>query len=301
MTTKKMKKEQPIASETASETTKPDQDLQDFNRLTETVHKGFWNAAEALCEIKSRKLYLCPKDKNGNPCFKTFDDYLNAEYGFGRSNFCRMSKAYQAYKLLYENYGESQPALLKAIPENIDPFYEISMIPQEQVESAISDLAQDVANGIAITASHIRQWRTDHQQDTPTDKPATAGLHEEVEAESPTFTINSETTLEEDGNAIEITPEQVDLDEHEISKIIKDHDNATETNDQVGTEEEEEEEDDDDVVQQIRKIANRLISDKFIEYFAKDNGNYQWLKEIVEEVGDRVANYMGQKGQEYQE
>lgn len=301
MTTKKTKKKQPVASDTVSETTKPDQDLQDFNRLTEKAHKGFWNAAEALCEIKSRKLYLCRKDENGKTCFRTFDDFLNAEYGFGRSNFCRMSNAYQTYKLLNEKYGESQPALLKAIPENVDTFYEISMIPSDQMDSAISDFATKVADHTPITASLIRKWRTEHQPQSHCELPDLAVPPEAVEEEPPAVTTDADTVQKEDGNPVEATQDDVKPDKNTTSSAttttVKRSNDTTETKAQDGAETEKEEEDDDDddddVVAKIRKIADSLKSDRFIEYFAKDKTNYDWLLKIVKEVGERVSEYIG--------
>ncbi len=284
------------------------QNCQDLTRLTETAHNGFWEAVTALNEIRERKLYLSRLDDNGHPCFRTFKDFLKAEFNFGRSNFCRMQNAYQARKLLNEKYSASHPTLLQAMPENVDVYYEISKIPKEQLDEAMSDFAQDVDNDMAITAILVRQWRTSRQPQSRRTLPVMTVPHEVVEEEPSPVMTDTDITSKKDGNAVEAMQDKMKMDENLISGIpepIKKSPVAQPTkavqNDSPEVDSEDDTEngdidkpdnDDADIIEKLRWISNYLQSTKVKEFVAKDSSNLDWLRRIFTEVNDSYEEYI---------
>ncbi len=67
-------------------------ELQELIRLTEIVNNGFngiWEAVEALCEIRDRKLYRNVLDERGHSRYKTFDDFGKRILGNNRARLCQ--------------------------------------------------------------------------------------------------------------------------------------------------------------------------------------------------------------------
>ena len=313
------KKETSVAISTTgsqSETHDELQGVHEFSRLVEIAHKGFIGTMEAigaLYEIKDKKLYLRQLDEQGKPRYTTFENFLQYEFGLSRSNFCRMQNAYIANKRLNEKYGECHPYLVKAIAEHVDPYYELSKISGDKLDEAISDFAEESSKGDIITASRIRQWRKDHQSEHHRIKPTITVPHEVVEQ-----TMNDVDTVSlESPNAAEATQSEArsgegvassattitgafpPLDLPDITSSSDSHNATAETEAQDGIElNDTDDEDDDYIVEQIRKIAALLNTERFIEYFAKDDENYQWLTRIVREVGSNVVDYRGYNNQE---
>lgn len=143
----------------SSNITKEREDLQ---RLMEVAHKGFQGllvSAEALLEIQDRKLYRCIKDAEGGQRYKTFEEFLKSEFNYTRSYFCQLKNAYSTHCFLVNKYGQTAKEVMKALPQNISTFYEISKFPEEQQNELIETLKEDVSQGIPITKARIIQLR----------------------------------------------------------------------------------------------------------------------------------------------
>ena len=185
-----------------------------LNEKMAIAHRGFqglWEAVEALQDICDQRLYLCIKDAQGNPRYRTFEDFLKSEFNYTRSNYCRLRKAHETYQHLEEKYGRSEKELICALPKSISVFYEISKFPARRQDEIMEALKADVSSGTPITREHISQLRKRTQ---PLD----------------IITVTSK-TVDEDGANTSAENTSVTND---INESIESHD--TETNGKTKTE-----------------------------------------------------------------
>ncbi len=126
--------------------------------LRQKVHRrnmAFLEIADHLDVIEESKVYLCIADESGAPVFHKWDDFLQSFVGLGRSAISRMRSARKGYRWIEKTYGESADTLLGRLPTNMNFFYILDQIPEQQREAAIKAVLKD---GVP-TAKALGQWR----------------------------------------------------------------------------------------------------------------------------------------------
>lgn len=129
-----------------------------LEKLQQKVHRrylAFLEIADHLDVIEKSKVYLCIADEDGVPIFNTWDDFLQSFVGLGRSAVSKMRSARNGYRWIENIYGESADTLLGQLPTNMNFFYILEQIPEQQREAAI----EAVLKAGVPTAKALDQWR----------------------------------------------------------------------------------------------------------------------------------------------
>ena len=296
-------------------------DIKELEKLTVEAHqglndaiKGTFKAVESLLIIQKRKLYRCMRNKNGNQLYMTFGDFLQDEFGCERSYFCQMKNAYLTKLYIEENFGQNRSEVLKAIPENVSNFYELSKIPRERLDEALTYLISNVAND-QMTRSHIAQWR---KSNCPTVRTTSHDVIDVASSNHPadpeTAENNATGTSAADGEkhatgnlpvAVPPTPsvsqespqattgdknDEIERDDHDDEEEEKDDDDEAENED-------EEDEEDTPYEKGQKKFEHiyRLLNDSdLIEYMAKDPNALPCFIDRFKEAQKRMMDYISE-------
>ena len=116
---------------------------------------AFLQIADNLDVIEESKVYLCIADESGLPFYRTWDGFLQSFLGLGRSEVSKMRSARNGYRWIENKYGESADTLLDRLPTNMNFFYILDQIPEQQRKAAIEAMLK---TGMP-TAKALDQWR----------------------------------------------------------------------------------------------------------------------------------------------
>ncbi len=303
-------------------------DPNNINSLTtcmERAHnglKGFLDAMEALNEIRCRKLYLCIQGTDGSPKYRTFEDFIQEEYGYTRSKYCRLNNAFHTRKQLCTAYGDKVDERTASIPLNESTYYELSKIPSDKLDEALTELSQLAGDG-HVTSLSIAQWCKEHLgsirsrrrneavissceneesnlQDMPADNaPANHDNTNEVITVIPVPSANQpKPTVEQDSSQRQVimtvgtcegesddanTPTMVSLDANDASEELDEEDDADDEDD-----EDDEDETYNEYIKELRRI---LYSNDFINYCITSKDDvFEEVCEIINHFTEEV-NY----------
>ena len=127
------------------------------------IHKGtlaFLDIVDYLDRIAESKVYLCLADANGEPLYSTWESFLKGETSLDRHSLSKMRSARDGYRWLEQAYGSENGSFLTQLPSNMNFYYQLEQIPEEQRETALNAV-WDGRNGNTPTAQALEQWRKD--------------------------------------------------------------------------------------------------------------------------------------------
>ncbi len=254
-----------------------EKNLQDLNEKMDIVRKGsqaYLEAVQALRDIQDQELYLCIKDAQGNPRYRTFEDFLKNEFGYTRSNYCRMKNASDTYQLFREKYGKKYQKLMDVLPQNVSVLYELSKIPEERHDEIMHFLSEDVSHGTPITRDRIIQLRkSGSAQETNT---AHCEAVDEDEAAASVETCDKETEDER-------TPEEHVI-ENQPLPADDDYDDEQESDD-------EEEDIQNTGKSKFDQVVNLLKDNELLKYVADSEEIRQSFQNKCHEAMDLIEKY----------
>ena len=130
-----------------------------FNRCMEQITHGlnaFLDIADPLRQMEQEKLYRFCLDRDGNPLYRNFGEFLKAVCNMTPSSYCKLCKASDTYQLLKENFGDDTDARLKSL-KTLAGLYELSQIPEAKLIEAVEAITDD--SNPAPTVADVSSWR----------------------------------------------------------------------------------------------------------------------------------------------
>ena len=173
-----------------------------LEQMQQEVHRRymtFLEIADHLDAIEESKVYLCIADENGAPIFHTWDDFLQSFVRLGRSAVSKMRSARNGYRWIENTYGKSADALLGRLPTNMNFFYILDQIPEQQREAAI----EAVLKAGVPTAKALGQWRKNGK--------ATAAPKASIALEEPEQPAHEDKASDDDDDDAQSAPDLPDL------------------------------------------------------------------------------------------
>lgn len=188
-----------------------------LDKLLCDIHRGnlgFLDIVKSLEEIKEAKLYLCIADEDGNPVYKTMEEFLLGFMAMTRSDLSRMIKARDGYLWLHQTFAGNDE-VLSLMPASLRFYYTLGRIPDEDRQNALKTIL-NARNGVPLTANDLIEW----QQNSKAIAIDTAVKDNVIEVSQPEI---SNIQAEPDANAIASTSDAnqedvIQTDNLEVSK-----------------------------------------------------------------------------------
>lgn len=134
--------------------------LEKCEKIIHDKTDSFIEVIAQLAIIKKDKLYEGKVDSKGKPLFKTFEAYIDSEFGFKRAYYSRLNAAYATYKQI----EEKQPDEIKLLPKYPEFYTALSEIKEEKRLDVIEEFKKKKAEtSKKMRGSDIRKWGSENK------------------------------------------------------------------------------------------------------------------------------------------
>ena len=151
-----------VKSDNATEVLDPKvqkEKLDQLQKYEQKIHEktdAFLDVIAYLAIIQKEKLYQLKVDKDNKPLHKTFESYIDVEFGFKRAYYSRLNAAYAAYQQLKEALPQEE---LEQLPQYPEFYTALSKIQKEKRVDAITEVVQKKTKN-RLKGSDILRWGT---------------------------------------------------------------------------------------------------------------------------------------------
>ena len=154
-----------VKSDNATEVLDPKvqkEKLDQLQKYEQKIHEktdAFLDVIAYLAIIKEGNLYQLKVDKDNKPLHKTFESYIDVEFGFKRAYYSRLNAAYAAYQQLKEALPQEE---LEQLPQYPEFYTALSKIQKEKRVDAITEVIQKKTKK-RLKGSDILRWGTQNK------------------------------------------------------------------------------------------------------------------------------------------
>lgn len=130
--------------------------LKNCEKIIHAKTDAFLDVVVQLAIIKEENLYKLKVGKDNKPLYKTFESYIDAEFGFKRAYYSRLNAAYAAYQQLKEALPQNE---MKQLPKYPTFYIALSEIKEEKRIDAINEVVKKKAGtNKRMKGSDITRW-----------------------------------------------------------------------------------------------------------------------------------------------
>ncbi len=151
----------PVKRENKAEVLDPKEQEEKQNQLKECekiIHDktdSFIEVIVQLTIIQENNLYQLKVGSDNKPLFKSFERYIDAEFGFKRAYYSRLKSAYDTYKQIETKVPKDE---LEQLPKYPAFYVALSEIEEEKRIEAIEAVKKKAGTNKRMRGSDITRW-----------------------------------------------------------------------------------------------------------------------------------------------
>ena len=130
--------------------------LKNCEKIIHAKTDAFLDVVVQLAIIKEENLYKLKVGKDNKPLYKTFESYIDAEFGFKRAYYSRLNAAFATYEQIKKTLPQNE---MKQLPKYPTFYIALSEIKDEKRIDAINEVVKKKAGtNKRMKGSDITRW-----------------------------------------------------------------------------------------------------------------------------------------------